>query len=290
MNGLDDFIADMSLLFCGKPVVYIDVGAHHGETYAAFESSDIIISEAHLFEPSSSNFSILSERIRLEYGDRNVNIYCSAVSDIIGNLYLHEADDMTRVISKDEYNSKKNCHSVVDSNCTTLDSYFEQGELRHVSIIKIDIEGHEISALRGAEKLLSSFNVDVIYIEVGFNLQNKQQTYYRDVEDYLGKYDYKIFRIYEQFHEWPHDSLILRRANIAFVSKEFAGKNKFSSVFGTKRRRDDVELIKEKLDAMRADLDCARRDYLEIKHSTSWKITAPLRVLKRAIRCLFKYS
>ena len=67
----------------------------------------------------------------------------------------------------------------------------------------------------------------MIYIEAGLNPEGGQQTYYREIEDRLAGLGYRLFRIYEQTHEWIVDSPLLRRVNLAFMSAAFADSHPF---------------------------------------------------------------
>ena len=64
-------------------------------------------------------------------------------------------------------------------DCTTLDALSNQITERHISLLKIDVEGYESEVLAGAVRFLSEQRVDVIYIEAGVNPTGTQQRYYR---------------------------------------------------------------------------------------------------------------
>lgn len=70
-------------------------------------------------------------------------------------------------------------------NLWTLDDVFETMTLTANVILKIDIEGHELAFLRGAESFLRNQKADFIIIEIGFNPEDKQHTYFPVVCDNL---------------------------------------------------------------------------------------------------------
>lgn len=75
----------------------------------------------------------------------------------------------------------------------TIDEFCSENEIRHIHFLKLDIEGHEKSALNGASKILSSGCVNFIQFEFGgCNIDSR--TYFQDFY-YQLKEDYKIFRI-----------------------------------------------------------------------------------------------
>ena len=85
----------------------------------------------------------------------------------------------------------------------------------------------------------------MIYIEAGMEPGGKQQTYYRDIEDLLRGHGYRLFRIYEQVHEWLTDSPLLRRVNLAFMSEAFVRRHPFRlshDLVAMRKERDTLQL------------------------------------------------
>ena len=99
--------------------------------------------------------------------------------------------------------------------------------IERISVLKIDVEGFETRVLAGAAELLGAQAVDIVYVEAGMDPDDAQQTYCRDIEDVLLGHGYRHFRIYEQTHEWLEDSPLLRRVNIAFMSRRFAERQPY---------------------------------------------------------------
>ena len=98
---------------------------------------------------------------------------------------------------------------------------------QRISLLKLDVEGYEPQVLAGAAGLLAAQAIDLVYVEAGMDPDGAQQSYYREIEDRLRGHGYRLFRIYEQMHEWPEDSPLLRRVNLAFMSTDFAQRHPF---------------------------------------------------------------
>lgn len=72
---------------------------------------------------------------------------------------------------------------------TTLDEFVQQQNIRKISLLKIDTEGHESSVLKGASHIIASGMVEVIQIE--FNEMNIiSRTFFRDFVALLPGYDF----------------------------------------------------------------------------------------------------
>lgn len=215
-----EFIKDIIPFMIDKEVTYIDVGANQGDTFAEFHNSNLHIKEAHLFEPNNITFKLLQEKCQNKYP--HAHIYNLALSsECSSNMILLQKGTMSRIIPT-ELATKEQLSKTQLTASSTLDIVSQNILSDHISILKIDVEGHELDVMKGMVNLLSAKKIDVIYIEAGLDKNNTQQTYYRTIEDFLSDYDFKIFKIYEQINEWPTDSPFLRRINIAFMSKEFA--------------------------------------------------------------------
>ncbi len=74
----------------------------------------------------------------------------------------------------------------------TLDDVAEEYGIRHVDLLKVDTEGHELAVLQGGEGLIRAGGVDVIQFE--FNEMNVvSRVFFKDFWDFLPEYD--IFRL-----------------------------------------------------------------------------------------------
>jgi hypothetical protein len=84
--------------------------------------------------------------------------------------------------------------SAFDVTVTPLDSLFSADEMKRPAMLKIDVQGFEMEALRGCEPLLENF--DWIYAECSFVDLNSGQKLASDVIQWLGERDFIISGIY----------------------------------------------------------------------------------------------
>jgi len=134
--------------------VLIDIGANKG-SYLPAMSRAVPAGQVIAFEPQPILVDYLRKacaRCRLT----NVTIEHLGISDQSGSLTLTiPGDQPTSPGASFEQRIRdrsKNSHTI-DVPITTLDKYLSN-EQRRVAAIKIDVEGHELAVLRGADELI----------------------------------------------------------------------------------------------------------------------------------------
>jgi FkbM family methyltransferase len=226
--GMMQFLADITPFFYGKSIVYVDVGAHTGQTFADIVASGFSVDEAHLVEPNPISFAALEARLAGLQRPRRLFRYNAALGETEGVVRMLAADTMTKVVGNmGGAISPPNNPKHFDVPLLTLDAMAQNFISKHISILKIDVEGYEEQVLRGARGFFASENVDILHIETGMNPTGTQQCCYRKIEDLVAAHGYRLFKIYEQKNGWVEDSPLLRCVNLAFVSHGFAKGNPF---------------------------------------------------------------
>jgi FkbM family methyltransferase len=228
-GSLDEFLHDMEPFFYGKSLTYVDAGAFVGKVFKKVMASGLKVREAHLIEPNPASLSTLREVVSSKAADCALSVYPFALGAEAGTARLRAAQSMTRVTqsASGEGPLEPGQDGVFDVECRTLDELAVGFTDGHVSLLKLDVEGSEVRVLAGAVALLRDQRVDVIYVEAGMNPEGTQQCYYRDIDDCLRQHGYRLFRVYEQMHEWLEDSPVLRRVNLAYLSQKFANQHPF---------------------------------------------------------------
>jgi FkbM family methyltransferase len=132
-------------LFPGETVV--DAGANIG-VYSQFLSrcvgADGLV---HSFEPSPENF----RRLRAATAHlANVRANRAAVGEHTGESKLYLSDDLN--VDHRAYAPREDSRRAILIEMVALDDYFKPGET--VNLIKLDVQGYELHALRGAQRVL----------------------------------------------------------------------------------------------------------------------------------------
>ncbi len=135
-----------SILSAGAVVV--DAGANIG-VYSQFLSRCVgPTGVVHSFEPSPENFRRLQSATRKL---ANVRVCQVAVGEYSGKSKLYVSDQLN--VDHRTYATEEDSRPAVQIDAIALDNYFEPDQ--HVDLIKMDIQGYELHALRGASRVLA---------------------------------------------------------------------------------------------------------------------------------------
>jgi len=128
--------------------VVVDAGANIG-VYSQFLSRCVGASGVvHSFEPSPENFKRL-ESTTHKLG--NVRLRQAAVGESSGTSKLYLSDKLN--VDHRAYASEGDSRRAVPIDIIALDDYFNPGQ--RIDLIKMDIQGYELHALRGANRVLA---------------------------------------------------------------------------------------------------------------------------------------
>jgi len=222
------FIKAIEPFFRAKAVSLVDVGAYRGETFEFFFQSRLDIHEAHLFEPNPTSFVSLQQRLERHPKAHRLHFHNVALGRAASYAVLEGHGDLTRVRTLVPHPSEVPNFSAPNAvKTTTLDEAAQTFALPRISILKVDVEGQETDVLEGARNLLTEGKVDVIYIEAGLDERCHSLTHFQKLMDFLLPLGFRIFKFFEQKHEWPDDSPLLRRTNIAFMREQFAKEHPY---------------------------------------------------------------
>lgn len=204
----DEMIAFGCLLSPGAHV--LEVGGHIGFISLYFAKLVTPSGEVIVFEPGPNNLKYIKFNIA-----KASNILLEAVgcSDLDGESVLY-IDNLTgqnnSLVSKFE-GLTANAQAAPGVQVETMpvristikiDTYCERSTYQP-DFIKIDVEGHELAVLRGAERLLSSGNPPMLMVEV--------QSDHQEIIAKLRNYEYLLF---SATGELLGDGLVEKNGNI----------------------------------------------------------------------------
>lgn len=177
--------------FLRPDMVFIDVGANQGE-YSLFAAKRLTKGRVVAFEPLPSIRSRFEENIRLNKFS-NIKIIAAGLSDKKGTLEIHEVEDEHEGLATFFLGDRKSKKSF-EVPLVKLDEIADGTEFSRIDFIKIDIEGGELNALRGAQNTIRRFKPAIMleineetYLAAGYRTQ--------DILDILGSSGYQPFEI-----------------------------------------------------------------------------------------------
>jgi len=194
----DPFLHQKRLLAHSRVDVVFDLGARVGKTVTKyrelFPSANIFC-----FEPFDSSYAVLS---RMHQDASRVKPQKLAVSDTCGTQAFHcsdEQSDMNSLLPLSSHAgllTTASADRVITVDTVTLDAFCTRHRLDHLQILKMDIQGAELKALRGASGLLERRAIGLIYTEMNFGQLYEGQGTFHEVSQLLSTYSYSLYGLY----------------------------------------------------------------------------------------------
>ncbi|WP_339223904.1 FkbM family methyltransferase [Paenibacillus sp. FSL H8-0332] len=172
----------------------LDIGANYGWYSTLFAQAVGQSGRVHSFEPVSPTFAELSRNIQLN-NLQNVILNQVALSDYNGeaDIYLpvrSGSEDAALIIDPALQHETYRCR------VQTLDTYIEQQQISHIDLIKIDIEGGELKALKGMEQYLEQHDEKpLLMLEATEVLALRFGNSISDLFRFLKGYQYQLFQL-----------------------------------------------------------------------------------------------
>ena len=175
----------------GEKVLLIDVGAHHGqEALIAVEHGMRVVS----YDPDPRNIPIYKEK--LKGFEHLYRLEKAGVSDQEGSLpfsfHPHHTDwTCLHCLGQNPEDIRQETVPVVTLDGSILP---EEVENSHWMLLKIDVQGHELSVLKGGSKLLQSGKVPVVIFEyTPSHLRSSGVSSPQTLLDYIQSFGYDCF-------------------------------------------------------------------------------------------------
>jgi FkbM family methyltransferase len=148
----------------GKAVAF-DVGAAKGLwTEIALAADPNVV--VHCFEPTSRRIQVLKDR---KFGERAILNNFALGAELGSSTIFYGASGGSNSLFPQRYSNEQYADSDVETvKVSTIDDYCRSNRIDHVDFIKMDIEGYEMAALRGAEQMLRDGRIDVVQFEYSY--------------------------------------------------------------------------------------------------------------------------
>lgn len=180
-----------------RRVVYIDGGAHDGQVARMFLKHYAHL-EVHAFEPNSDLLPGLTANLAQASG----KIHQAAIGAACGHMPIHiNMSPMTSsLLPRGDY-GKRYFDAVTRPKetrivpITTLDAWSEQENIDRVDILKLDLQGYELEALRGARQMLNR-GITCIFTEINFVPLYEGSALFSDIDLLMREHGYRLLNLY----------------------------------------------------------------------------------------------
>lgn len=215
----------------GEKTVVFDVGANVGDwTRALLQQADHLAGlQVHAFEPCSGTYDLLLDRTRGS-GAKIIPVRkaCSS-SPGIGSLNVVGVGAGTNSLTCAEPAA-----AVEQVELTSIDEYCPPAGVHHISLLKIDAEGHDLSVIKGAAGMLQRHSIDVLQFEYNqrwiFN-----GSFLRDAFNMLLPLGYSIGKLtshaVEFYENWDWELETFREGNYIACLPQWV--NRFNTIVPT---------------------------------------------------------
>jgi FkbM family methyltransferase len=166
-------------------IVVFVAGANVGDYTAAAVQRLGARARLFAFEPSAETFRVLSRNVgsmphvvlrNCGFGERSESrtLYSNEDGSGIASVYARDLRHLATALDHRE-----------QIELRAIDDVMTELGVERVHLLKLDIEGHELSALRGAQRALTEGRIDLVQFEFGgCNIDSR--SYLRDFRDLLG--------------------------------------------------------------------------------------------------------
>lgn len=224
-SGEINIVKEVSKRYANQSLIIFDVGAHNGEYTKNLLEYIQSPQTIHCFEPGKASFATL------KIFDNNPNVFKHkiALSDKAETTDLYYNEEGTAFASLNQAKYFQYGITLDKSEkiqTTTMDEFCVREKIDKINFCKIDVEGHELSVLKGAKNLILNNKIDMIQFEFGM-ATTFSGTYLKDFFSLLSNYEiYRVLQdgIYRINYNERYE--IFLTSNYLAINKTFAAKIK----------------------------------------------------------------
>jgi len=167
--------------------VVVDVGANIGFFTMLFAEWVVPNGKVVAFEPERINFASLRRRVENSKYSGNIQVAKAAVAEFDGSVCLnvnpyHPGDHRVSAAGGEQVQA------------VSIDNWVETHGFQIVSLIKIDVQGYELSVLKGAECTIDRFH-PVLFLEIDPEALSQHDVTTTALVEWLYGKSYKAYEI-----------------------------------------------------------------------------------------------
>ena len=196
-----DAFEDQSTLLAGRDVATVfDLGANAGAMSTGYRAR-FPSATVHAFEPFSETFRTLASATA---HDPKIKANQLAVGKTSGRatFYITNSHFSNSLLPPSSAAAEFLPDSLIgkagsiEVESTTLDDYCAREGIASIDLLKMDIQGGELLALKGATRLLDAHAIELIYLEVNFAPFYDGQASFAEILSFLAPRNYLLYGLY----------------------------------------------------------------------------------------------
>jgi len=185
----DQNIIDIASSYFKKGTTLLDVGANYGQMSIVLSKMTDASSSIYAFEAQEMVFNILFKNLA-KNNVTNVKPFFNAVYDQHNIDLIFPEPDLVRFPTYGSYGIDPNAKTGKAVKSLTIDSLnFENP----VSFMKVDIQGSDLFALKGAVNTIAQYQMPIIF-EYEEQFQEEFHTSFQDYVDFVNSIGYKFLK------------------------------------------------------------------------------------------------
>jgi FkbM family methyltransferase len=200
---------DVKTILAGSPIKTVfDLGANEGQSARGF-LRHFPRARIFSFEPTPATFA----RLRAFAATRpKVTPVNKALGEKPGKAIFNEnAFHQTNSLLKAHPQSLEYLgprvierQNTIEVELTTLDVFCREASVAQIDLLKMDVQGYELSVLKGAPEMLAGRKIGCIVLEVSFIPLYENQARLHDLISCLEGHEYDLMGFYDFAHSAQH--------------------------------------------------------------------------------------
>ncbi len=185
-------------------LIMLDGGAHDGQMAKRFVRRFTNL-EVYAFEPNTDLFPKLRQNLADVPG--NCLPYALSSRSQTLKMFINDSPMTSSVLPRNEnseryFDAVTRVREVRELKAVSIDDWFAESGLDRVDIIKLDLQGYELEALRGAREVLRR-GVACVYLEVNYVPFYEGSATFGEVDVFMRSQGYKLFNLYNTCTHLP---------------------------------------------------------------------------------------
>ena len=148
------------------------------------------------FEPVSATYEQLVANVE---GLDGISCHKIALGERDGSdrIYLRDESQWNSLVPAINAVLREENRQFVPVEVQTLDSFTIANSIDQIDLLKIDTEGYEVEVLNGARRLFEEGRIGAVLLEVGFDPEQLQHSYYLDIFRRLDPFGFRFRGLFD---------------------------------------------------------------------------------------------